>query len=174
MHRSVLALVCTLLVVLAGCAAPTTENPTSDVRLSLDNSDSVAYEVTVSVVPSTIESLRITTVDGTTRTYRNVSGLGSVPPEVLGNATGFTATGPDVETQSYVLDPQTGIGDTLRETPRNATVLYLVTQPDSDEPTHTWGAVTCGNNAFGEVEIRISDGGAISVSNSCESRTTAQ
>ncbi|SDM02947.1 hypothetical protein SAMN04487949_0566 [Halogranum gelatinilyticum] len=174
MHRSLLVFSCALLVVLAGCAAPTTDNPTSDVRLTIDNSDSVSYEVTVAVVPSTVETLRITGVDGTTRTFRNVSGLGSVPPEALGNATGFTATGPGVETQSYVLDPQTGIGDTLRETPRNTTVLYLVTQPNSDEPTRTWGAVTCGNNAFDEVEIRISDGGGIAVSNSCESRTTAQ
>lgn len=175
MHRPLVALCCALLLVLAGCGSPTTEEPpTSDVRLTLDNSDDVTHEITVSVVPSTIETLRITDANGTTTTYRNVSGLDTVPPEVLGSAVGYTATGPGVTTKSYVLEPQTGIGDALTDTPQNASILFLITIPEGDEPTRSWGSVTCGSTAFTVVEIDIASGGAISVSNQCGSATTGQ
>lgn len=170
MRRLLLVVCCVSLLVLAGCSAPTTEDPpTSDVRLSLDNSDTETYELTVAVVPSTVDTLRITDANGTTRTFRNVSSLNSVPQDALGNATAFTATGPDVTTQSYVLEPQTGIGDELSETPQNATLLFLLTRPGADDPTRSWGAVTCGQSDFVELSVTIADGGSVSVSNHCRS-----
>jgi hypothetical protein len=170
MRRLPLVVCCVSLLVLAGCSAPTTgDRPTSDVRLSVDNGDTETYELTVAVVPSTVDTLRITDTDGTTRTFRNVSGLDAVPEDALGNATAFTATGPDVTTRSYVLEPQTGLGDEFSATPQNATLLFLLTRPGADDPTRSWGAVTCGQSDFAELTLTIADGGSVSVSNHCRS-----
>ncbi|SEO51606.1 hypothetical protein SAMN04487948_10323 [Halogranum amylolyticum] len=170
MRHPLVVLCCVALLVLAGCTAPATDDPpTSDVRLSLDNADSQRYEVTVAVAPTTVDTLRIIGVDGETRTYRDVDSLDVVPSAVLGNATGFTASGPDVTTKRYVLEPGTGIGDELADTPQNTTVVYLVTQPDGADPTRSWGAATCGQSEFAEIAIRIADGGALSTATHCGS-----
>lgn len=171
------AVVAAVLVLLAGCSVrPPTDagdGSTATVRLSLQNAADETYAVDVSVLGGPIDGVRITDVDGTNRTVR-ASSIGEVPPAALDAATRIEPLGEAVRSERYALEPDTGVGDTIADVPRNATVAYAVFRPaNRSGPLRSLGTTTCGDDAdVVSLSVSIREDG-LDVATTCEGRVAA-
>ena len=149
-RRVALTLALAFLVLLSGCnLRPPTDGPGDEstaVRISLQNAAQETYAVDLSVLRDPIDGVRITYVNGTNRTVSAAS-MADVPPEALEGAVQVEPLGEEVYSERYVLEPGAGIGHTVEDAPRNATVVYAVTRPENrTEPLRTLGVTTCGTD----------------------------
>jgi hypothetical protein len=171
--RRLLVALASVLVVVAGCAAPTAPAPddgTTDVSVSLSNDHDEPYRVTLSLVAGEYESVEVSYVDGTTRRVGATSPA-EVPRSALDGAVGFVPVGPTVESAVYDLRPGTGVGDTVPDAPENVTLVYVVGRPTATDPADTlrsYGAVTCGSasDAF-EFSLDVGPNGSLGVGSVC-------
>lgn len=165
------ALTALCLVVLAGgcvgLTGPDEPVPTQSIHVTAQNDANESYVVRVTALSGPIAGYELTYPNGTTRSV-DATGV----PGSIGHARDVRARGPDAVTRSHRLAPNTGFGTSFEDRPRNATLVYVVRQPDASEPLRSWGTSRCLDADRFEVSIRIYPDGHQATATTCTDETT--
>lgn len=159
-----------LLVALAGCTLPPTDQPEpalQTVTVSVTNDHDESYRLAVTVIPPTVDGVQVSYENGSTRTF-DVRSIQELPRTALRNATDLTPLGVEAQNRTVDLDPGHGMGIAFEDVPANATVAYFVSQDNGVNQVRSVGLTTCGEAAVHtELAILMSETGELHASTHC-------